>query len=76
VGGDTDFLPGAKARLGLHAAAIDTNLAGSDELLHQRMGERGVIFLEPAVETEAVVVRPDGAFLDGHGAPFVSAGAK
>ena len=56
---DTDFLPGAKPCLGLHAAAIHTHLPRSHEFLNERMRQRRIIFLKPAVETEAVVVRPD-----------------
>jgi hypothetical protein len=36
----------------------------------QRVGQRRVIFLKPAVETEAVVVRADRTFFNGHGRTF------
>src|SRR5262249_22963111 len=58
-----DGLAGLDPVLALGALAVDSDLAGSQELLEGAMTEVGEMPLEPAVQTQTGLVVDDGAHL-------------
>ena len=52
-GRNTNHLPGLNPGLGLHATAIDTNLARAQQLLQLPEGKPWIMYLEPAIEAHA-----------------------